>query len=108
MAVGKDKKLIYREIKEYVNALRARDIHVLGTYLFGSYAKGRADEWSDIDLAILTDRFIGDSFDFRFMLSRIARDIDPDIEPHLYLVSDFNESNPVAAEIMRTGEKVLI
>lgn len=108
MAAGKDKKLIYREIQEYVSALRARDIHVLGAYLFGSYVKGRADEWSDIDLAILTDRFIGDSFDFRFILSKIARDIDPDIEPHPYLVSDFNESNPVAAEIMRTGEKVLI
>lgn len=108
MAAGKDKKLIYMEIQEYVSALRARDIHVLGAYLFGSYVKGRADEWSDIDLAILTDRFIGDSFDFRFILSKIARDIAPDIEPHPYLASDFNESNPIAAEIIRTGEKVLI
>lgn len=106
MAAGKDKRLIDREIKEYIDVLISRNIHVLGAYLFGSYVKGRADEWSDIDLAILTDKFMGDSFDFRFMLAKIARSIDPDIEPHPYLASEFNESNPIAVEIMRTGEKV--
>ncbi|MBI5683309.1 MAG: nucleotidyltransferase domain-containing protein [Deltaproteobacteria bacterium] len=102
MAAGKDKRLIDREIKEYIDVLISRNIHVLGAYLFGSYVKGMADEWSDIDLAILTGRFIGDSIDFRFMLAEIAMNIDPDIEPHPYLASEFNESNPIAVEIMRT------
>ena len=74
--------------------------------LFGSYAKGTADEWSDIDLALVTDDFIGDSFDFRFMLAKLARSIDPDIEPHPYLISEFNESNPVAGEILKNGERL--
>jgi uncharacterized protein len=43
--------------------------------LFGSYVKGSADEWSDIDLALVTDDFIGDSFDFRFMLAKLARSV---------------------------------
>ncbi len=66
---------------------------------FGSYVKSTADEWSDIDLALVTDDFIGDSFDFRFMLTKLVRSIDPDMEPHPYLTSEFNERNPVASEI---------
>ena len=107
MAAEKNKKLIYQEVDRYISLLRDRNITVLNAYLFGSYAKGNADEWSDIDLAIVTDRFIGDRFDFRFMLTKLARSIDPDIEPHPYLVTEFNRTNTMAAEILRSGEKII-
>lgn len=106
MATKKNKELIYSEILKYVSLLKEKNIHILQAYLFGSYAKGTADEWSDIDLAIVTDNFIGDSFDFRFMLAKLARGIDPDIEPHPYLLSDFNETHPIAGEILRNGERI--
>ena len=107
MATGKDKQLIYKEVKQYIALLRDRQIPVLQAYLFGSYAKDNADEWSDIDLTIVTDKFVGDCFDFRFMLTKLARSIDPDIEPHPYLQFEFNESNPIADEILRSGEKLV-
>jgi uncharacterized protein len=107
MATGKDKQLIHREVKRYIALLKERNIMVIQAYLFGSYATGRADDWSDIDLAIVTNRFIGDRFDFRFMLTKLARKIDSDIEPHPYLASDFNDDNPVAAEIIRGGERIV-
>ena len=107
MAKGKDKKLIYKLIKKYVNELRKRNIDVVGAYLFGSYAQGKAKEWSDIDVALLTEKIIGDSFDFRFLLMKIAREIDYNIEPHPYLANEFNEDNPLAVEIMKTGYKVI-
>lgn len=106
MATGKDKQLIYQELKQYISLLRDKHIPVFQAYLFGSYATGRADEWSDIDLAIVTDKFVGDGFDFRFLLTKLARTIDSDIEPHPYLLSEFNESHPVAGEILRSGERV--
>lgn len=106
MAAGKDKQLIYEEIKKYIDLLQARNIPVLQAYLFGSYAINIADEWSDIDLAIVTDRFVGDSFDFRFMLTKLARSIDPDIEPHPYIISEFNENHPIACDIMKNGERL--
>jgi predicted nucleotidyltransferase len=68
--------------------------------------EGTADEWSDIDLALVTDDFIGDSFDFRFTLTKLARSIDLDIEPHPYLSTEFNEGNPVAGEILKNGERI--
>jgi predicted nucleotidyltransferase len=103
----KDRKTIYRIINRYIDALKQKNITVVGSYLFGSHAKETASEWSDIDVAILTDKFIGDSFDFRFLLMKIAREIDADIEPHPFLVGEFNEDNPVAIEILRTDEKIL-
>jgi predicted nucleotidyltransferase len=106
LAKKKDRETIYRLINQYIDALKQRNIHVAGSFLFGSYVKGNPSEWSDIDVAILTDKFIGDSFDFRFLLMKIARDIDADIEPHPFLVDEFNEDNPAAAEILSTGEKI--
>jgi len=107
MASKKNKRLIYSNVRKYVQLLQDNKIPVKTVYLFGSYVNGKENEFSDIDLAIVTNRFIGDSFDFRFMLTRMARDIDSDIEPHPYLLSDFNNNNPVAAEILKSGIKIL-
>lgn len=107
MAKKKDGTTVKRLINRYINALKDRNIKVLGSFLFGSYAKGKESEWSDIDVAILTDEFIGDSFDFTFLLMKIAREIDTDIEPHPFLIEEFNEENPVAVEILKTGQKIL-
>lgn len=107
MASGKDKQLIFRELRQYISLLNDSNIHIQQAYLFGSYARGNADEWSDIDLALVTDHFIGDCFDFRFMLTKLARSIDPDIEPHPYLTSEFNESNPVVKEILKACVRVI-
>jgi len=106
MVKRKDKKLIYQTIQRYLFELEKRNIRVKGAYLFGSYIDGKADEWSDIDVAILTDSFIGDGFDFKFLLMKIARDIDADLEPHPFTVDEFTKDNPFAEEILRTGEKM--
>lgn len=106
MAAGNDTKLIYKTIEKYIKELKRKNIDVEGVYLFGSYAKGNASKWSDIDLAVITNKFIGDSVDFRFLLMKAARDVDFNIEPHPYLAKDFNAGNPFVAEIIRTGKKV--
>lgn len=57
---------------------------------------------NNIDVAVLTRKFIGDigdSFDFKFLLMKIAREMDFKIELHPYLVSEFTEDNPFTAEI---------
>ena len=106
MAKAKDMKLIRASVIRYIEALRKRNIDVVTAYLYGSYAQGKATEWSDIDVAVLTRKFIGDSFDFKFLLMKIAREIDFNIEPHPFLADEFTEDDPIAAEVMRTGEKV--
>ena len=106
MAQRKNKKVVYERVQQYIQELGKRNIKIAEAYLFGSYAKGTATEWSDIDVALLMKEFIGDSFDFKFLLMKIARDIDLDIEPHPYLISEFNKNNPMSAEVMKTGIRV--
>jgi predicted nucleotidyltransferase len=107
MAKRKTKKIVYEHISRYVEELKKRNIKIDQAYLFGSYVKGTATKWSDIDVALLTNKFIGDSFDFKFLLMKIAREIDLDIEPHPYLIAEFKKENPMASEVIKTGVRVL-
>lgn len=40
-------------IRQYLAAVRAAGIHARRAVLFGSYARGEANEWSDIDLVVV-------------------------------------------------------
>ena len=44
-------------IQRYVAVLEAQGIPVERVILFGSYAAGHADEWSDIDIAVISPKF---------------------------------------------------
>jgi hypothetical protein len=45
-------------IKRYLRALRSEfGLDARAAVLFGSYARGGADEWSDIDVVVLAGRF---------------------------------------------------
>ena len=46
-------------ISTYLNALQNNHIPVNQIILFGSYAKGNRKEWSDIDIALVSDIFEG-------------------------------------------------
>jgi len=66
MAKASDK--IASIIKLYVRELQKNNIDVKKAILFGSYAKGSADEDSDIDVAIISDSLSGNRFDDRRIL----------------------------------------
>lgn len=106
MSKTKNIQIVKRKIKQYLDILKSNNIKVIDTYLFGSYAKGNATEDSDIDIAIITNNFLGDEFEFQLLLMKYARDIDIDIEPHPYLEKDFIQDNPTVNEILSTGTKI--
>ena len=78
---------------------------VVAVYLFGSYAKGTANDNSDIDLAIIFDN-LSDAFDMQVELMKMRRKFDTRIEPHPFNESDFNISHPLAKEILNNGVEV--
>jgi uncharacterized protein len=75
------------------------------TYLFGSYTKGDEREESDIDIAIVLGNK-DDFFETQMQLMRLRRKIDLRIEPHPISEKDFNDLNPFAFEIRRTGIEI--
>ena len=50
---------IIATIKNYLTSLPAFGIHACSAVLFGSYARGKADEYSDIDLVVIAPEFDG-------------------------------------------------
>ena len=46
-------------IRQYLAALLAVGIHARRAVLFGSFAKGQAGRWSDIDLVVIAPEFDG-------------------------------------------------
>ena len=101
MSTNEAKKIV----EKYASKLRDNRIPFLSLYLFGSFAKGEARKWSDIDVAIFSKREETD--DFIIELGRATREIDLRIEPHIFSEEDLKTiSTPFVEEILRTGIKV--
>lgn len=71
-------------------------------FLFGSFAKGTSREDSDIDIAIVINSKL-DIIDTQIDLMKMRRKINLSIEPHPFMLEDFNTSNPVVNEIFKFG-----
>ena len=88
-------------VRQYIMII-PKDFGVKKAYLFGSFAKGKEKEDSDIDIALVLEN-MPDFFDAQKQLMRLRRKIDLRIEPHPIKEQDFNSQNPFAYEIERTG-----
>ena len=73
---------IVNAVQEYLNACRENQIDVCFGVVFGSQAKGTADNWSDIDLVVVSPRFDGTRQQREIdRLWEIAALVDSRIEP---------------------------
>jgi len=91
-------------VTKYLDLIKEKFPDIESAYLFGSYAKGKSTDDSDIDLALIF-KSLDDSrrFDIQVQLMLLAAKIDSRIEPHPISHEDFNSGNPFAVEIRRTG-----
>lgn len=96
-----DKREALNIARKYVINVN-RKFHVEKAYLFGSFAKGTQHRDSDIDLAIVFQN-VDDIIEMQILLLQLRSDDDLLIEPHPFLIRDFNFSNPMVAEILKDG-----
>jgi predicted nucleotidyltransferase len=77
--------------------------------LFGSHAKGNADENSDIDIAVISPAFADmpriESF---VLLMREARPLKADIQPLPFAPGDLEEPLGILEEILNTGLEISV
>lgn len=93
-------------IRRFVAALEARGIPVERVMLFGSHAAGHAQEWSDIDIAVISPKF-----DFLSLLERYEqlglanRELQAPLDVVGFSPSQVSHCEPGSflAEILRTG-----
>ncbi|OQX75494.1 MAG: hypothetical protein B6D61_10260 [Bacteroidetes bacterium 4484_249] len=98
---------IDRTIENYLRLIRKKYDGIEKAYLFGSYAKGKSNQDSDIDLALIfKDLDDLERFDIQVQLMLMAAQIDSRIEPHPISINDFNSGNPFVAEIQKTGIEI--
>jgi len=94
-------------IDQFLEELANNNIKIDEAVLFGSYAQGTFNDWSDIDLAIVSKSFKGERFEDRDKIRRIKLKISCDLEPIPYSPEEFNVSNPFVRNIMETGINVV-
>lgn len=94
-------------VKNYAKILKQNNYPLSAVYLFGSWAKNRAHDWSDIDVAVVTNRLNINNDQARFDLRKYRRMVDTRIEPHGFGVKDFSDdTDPLIYEIKKTGIRI--
>jgi len=73
-------------------------------YLFGSYAKGSPQKDSDIDIAFIVNKWVGNYEEAIVPIWRLRKSIDFRIEPHI-VVKDEDYAG-FLPEIQRTGIEI--
>jgi predicted nucleotidyltransferase len=96
-----DKREALNIASTYIDSISSKYI-INQAILFGSFAKGTNHDDSDIDIAIIVNNGL-DIIDTQIDLMKLRRKIDLRIEPHPFMISDFNNSNPVVNEILKYG-----
>ena len=95
-------------IKSYAQVLRDRNFPVSAIYLFGSQVNGKARKWSDIDVAVVTNKLKRNYEKNRSLLYRMRLEVDDRLEPHGFTEKDFkNDADPLAYEIRKTGIRII-
>jgi predicted nucleotidyltransferase len=94
-------------IKRYSDKLRSEGFDFEEIYFFGSHAQNKANKWSDIDVAVISDELKKNKEENYLKLWDLRLDVDTRIESHAFTVSEFkNNLNPMVFEIKKKGEKV--
>ncbi len=94
-------------IDRYIRELDRNNIPIKEAILFGSYANGHYQEWSDIDIALVSDIFEGNLIDDKDKIRKITLYVSSEIEVFPFASNDFNQHNPFAKEILETGIKLI-
>lgn len=94
-------------VREYAECLNKNRVRFKQIYLFGSFASGKAHEWSDIDVAVIvnkTPRGMG-RLKANMRLRKLTAGVDVRIEPILLGEKDIVEKTAsiMGDEVRRHG-----
>jgi len=95
-------------VRNYTHEIQNAGVKLKKVILYGSFAKGTQHEWSDIDVALVADEFIGFSFIDKDKFPSIGiKKPYSRIETKTYNTNYFNESDPFIEEIKKTGIEII-
>ena len=93
--------------KKYAEKLKQENFPFSAIYLFGSYVKGKPTEFSDIDIAVVSDKLKKDWNANEEKLWEYTIDVNSKIEPIGFTVADFQSNiDPMILTIKKTGIRI--
>jgi uncharacterized protein len=101
-----DKRDVIKKIKNFIKALKLKNIRIEKVFLFGSYAFGKENENSDIDVAVISPDFGKSYLQETRLLMEIGNNIDLMIFPAPYSLEEYNmakEGSFLFQEIIKKG-----
>ena len=100
------RKTAINTAKSFVNDCQLNGLTFYKVFLFGSAAKNRMHNWSDIDLLLISDQFGDNIFDNLKLYSKINIKY-PIIETHPYPTSYYNEGDDFVHEISKGAIEIV-
>lgn len=91
------------QVDELLRTLRAQNLQITATYLYGSYATGTAGPDSDIDVAVISPDLTGDRLQDWMRLNYVATAIDARFEVIGFRPEQFRDEHPLAWEVKTRG-----
>ncbi|MBM4141637.1 MAG: nucleotidyltransferase domain-containing protein [Nitrospira sp.] len=102
--MAKKRQEIENIIARYIDELKKLGVEVSQVILYGSYAKGRTKEYSDIDLAVISPNFQKlDIFERQLILSKAHHKFGEPIEPIGLTPKQVKDKKGFVSEIVKTG-----
>jgi predicted nucleotidyltransferase len=98
--------VVLKKVKSFLDKIRHNGFHISQAYIFGSYARGHADKWSDIDIAIISPQISNDRFEERIKLTELALSIDERLEPLPFNPGNYSDDDPFVRQIKTEGVAV--
>jgi uncharacterized protein len=96
-------------VKQFVNELKIKGVHLTKVYLFGSYARNEQRQYSDIDVALVADEFQSISFlDLKYFAEISIKQPYTMLELHTYNTEYFQEGDPFINEEIKSKGIVIL
>jgi len=96
-------------VRQFAKQINDSGIHLQRVVLFGSYSRNEQHKWSDIDVALVSDKFKGIGFyDLDLYGKTLIKKQFQDISPRTYKTRDFSpDKDPFVEEILKTGIEIV-
>ncbi|MEK9165529.1 MAG: nucleotidyltransferase domain-containing protein [Patescibacteria group bacterium] len=102
------KNQVKKIVRQYADKLKIENYPYSAVYLFGSHVCGNAHQWSDIDVAVISNKLRRNWWENEIRLSKLSLGIDYRIEPHGFTPEDFKDAcDPMVQEIKKTGIRIV-
>jgi len=93
--MSSEKDIAINKAKAFIELLITNGIDIYEAYVFGSAIKDMSDEYSDIDIAIVSKDFSGMPYYDVKKVSKYRRSIDLRLEIHPFSFKDINVDPPI-------------